>query len=74
MCQPSDAALDLIACAAPPLLVDVFPCIPWEIFFFLPGGIAYLARRAITGGAAVKKGTIAHLVCFVTLFGAIYGQ
>lgn len=54
------------------ILAFVFPIIPWEIFFFIPWGLMYLADRTLKD-PKVEKGTIAHLILFINLFAGIYG-
>jgi len=54
------------------LLSFVFPVIPWEIFFFIPWVVYFLAKRALKD-PSVQKGTMSHLVLFITFFAAFYG-
>lgn len=54
------------------LLSGIFPLIPWELFFFLPWSLVYLAKRA-TREPVPEKGTIPQLILFITIFAAVYG-
>jgi len=54
------------------VLAFVFPIIPWELFFFVPWLLAFLANRALKD-PSVKKGTMGHLVLGLSLFAGVYG-
>uniref|UniRef100_A0A7S1REM8 Uncharacterized protein n=1 Tax=Alexandrium catenella TaxID=2925 RepID=A0A7S1REM8_ALECA len=54
------------------VLSYVFPCIPWELFFFVPWTFAIMAH-CVAKNPKGTVGTIGHLILFLTLFAGVYG-
>jgi len=50
----------------------VFPLVPWELFLIMPIVLAYLMNRALKD-PTVTRGTVSHLLTFVTYFSALWG-
>lgn len=54
------------------ILAFVFPIIPWELFFFLPWVLYYLAKKAEKTNPE-GLGKMSHVILFVNLFFGVYG-
>lgn len=55
------------------VLAFVFPIIPWEIFFFLPWGLYFLATRAVKSPSGKLFGKLSHVILVVNLYFGVYG-